>query len=386
MIYKMKNSIQHYHWGNTDYLPDLLGIDNKKQKPFAELWMGAHPKASSSILMPNGYQPLDKLIDSNEKLLPRGIRDQFQGFPYLFKILSIASPLSIQVHPSISQAHEGFKKEEEKHIALDDTERNYKDKNHKPEIIYAISDFWALKGFRKFSEIKENLLSLSSELYRDLDRMEQEKQPLSSFFAWLMNLEIEKKNLLFARVESHLEDSVKKEWVQTLMSYYPGDISSLAPLYLNLIHLNPGEALFQKAGELHAYLKGNGVELMANSDNVLRGGLTSKHMDLKELQRVVNFNTSTTEKVPFRNGYYDSPVKDFKLGELRGFKDEKIKLSSSPAVLLNLGEDLTVEDKKNSRCTIVKKGASVYIDSESRDLRLMSKKGWCFWALPGVES
>lgn len=353
MFYKMRNNFQHYHWGTKDYLPRLLSLENSENKPYAELWMGAHPKAPSEILMDDKWHSLYDVY-----------REKGNSFPYLFKILSIESPLSIQVHPSIPQAIKGFEKEEMQGILLDAAERNYKDRNHKPELIVALSDFWALKGFRSAEEVQNNFQFVPARIKDKWAGM-----GLKDFFLSLMNLKDDvKKKVLQAYIENP-EDSQEAYWVHQLVSLYPGDISALAPLYMNLVYLRPGEALFQADGELHAYLKGNGVELMANSDNVLRGGLTLKHIDLQELQTVASFKASEVHILNQPKHFYPSMVQDFELGIWDEVKDLTISIQKGPAILLNMEDEISVFNSQQNSIS-VGQGESLFIDTDTKEIKI----------------
>lgn len=369
MMYKMDNQIQHYHWGAKDFLPDLLNIENPEEKPFAELWMGAHPKASSRIYKEGQWVDLYQIIQQTGT-----------DFPFLFKILSIESPLSIQVHPSISQAREGFINENKAGIPLDASNRNYRDQNHKPEILVAISDFWALKGFRPFASILKNFEFAPREIRDHLQNWD-----IKTFYLWIMNLDEKKKQILLKSYADHSADSGEAYWVNELSRFYPGDISVLAPLYLNLVHLEPGEALYQESGELHAYLRGNGVELMANSDNVLRGGLTSKHMDLQELQSIVRFSPSFVDVLGNHKHFYPSGAEDFKLWEWKDFSRTRVELHHGPAILLNMGSPVDIHNDTAERMSL-KPGESIFIDQNIASLQVESRvenKGHFFMATKG---
>jgi len=368
MIYKMKNQIQNYHWGTRDYLPELLSLKSSNQ-PCAELWMGAHPKAPSEILQEDKWKSLYHLM-----------KERGEAFPYLLKILSIESPLSIQVHPNIYQAQKGYEREEQLGIERNAGVRNYKDKNHKPEMIVALSDFWALKGLRDMEEIQANFQFAPESLREAWKNMD-----LKTFFFSIMTLDNEDKETLLQAYNAESGNSDESDWVRTLQSDYPGDISVLAPLFLNLVHLRPGEALFQSDGELHAYLKGNGVEIMANSDNVLRAGLTSKHMDLEELMSVVRFVPSKVEILKESEHFYPSHVPDFELGVWKDAKETTIPILKEPLILLNIGSTLEVSDRKQ-KGLILKKGESIFIDKGTEEIGIISQgKGHFYLARRGMQ-
>lgn len=299
----LENIIQEYSWGSKTAIPELLGRE-PTGKPQAELWMGAHPKAPSKVVDGDKCIPLNELIESDPVgILGESVSSRFENeLPFLFKILAAGKPLSIQAHPNKAQAVEGFNRENSAGIPLDSPVRNYRDDNHKPELICALTPFWALNGFREFQEFGELLDKLAGysnfhDLY--LENAEVTGVVLKKIFDVIMDLDEEKKkawvDLTLVAAEKIADTNPAFQWILKLNEYFPGDIGILSPLFLNLVQLQPGEAMFLEAGDLHAYLDGLGIELMANSDNVLRGGLTPKHIDLPELMKVVNFEEKQIE-------------------------------------------------------------------------------------------
>ena len=295
----LQNTIQFYDWGSTSAIPLLLNQKNPAAKPWAELWMGAHPKAPSWLSCAGQRQSLiDWIRQYPDDILGRRTSEKFRNqLPYLFKVLAAAKPLSIQAHPDRAQAKAGFKRENKHKIPLDSPMRNYKDDNHKPECICALSEFYALYGFRPISDIVGLMTAACpAGLSRQLHHLETrpDSQGLRNFYTALMTLEPARQKQVVAEAMQNLDeidDPDAAVWMKKLSAAYPADIGILSPILLNLVRLEPGQALFLPAGELHAYLAGLGVELMANSDNVLRGGLTAKHIDVPELLRVVNFES-----------------------------------------------------------------------------------------------
>jgi mannose-6-phosphate isomerase len=295
----LENSVQEYEWGSYTGIPELLGKQPDFRKPYAELWMGAHPKSPSMVKREGRLVPLPDLIaHSPSDVLGQSVAVKFDNqLPYLFKVLAARKPLSIQAHPSIEQARAGFERENNLNIPLDAFNRNYKDQNHKPECLCAISSFWVLSGFRNRTDIL-NLMSrvCPQTLKEELASFEQQpnEQGLKKFFYTLMTLNHEQKARVVSEAvqnaQSFFHNVPEFKWMLRLHREYPSDIGILSPLMLNLICLNPGQAIFLPARELHAYLYGVGIELMANSDNVLRGGLTHKHIDVPDLLQVLNFH------------------------------------------------------------------------------------------------
>ena len=303
-IARLKNPVQEYAWGSKTVIAKLLGEPAPSARPQAELWIGAHPKAPSQVFQGDRWIPLPHWIeDSPEEILGTGVAKRFSNkLPFLFKVLAAGMPLSIQAHPDLEQARKGFVFENEKEIPLQASHRNYRDDNHKPELICALTSFWCLNGFRKIEDIiglvgktgNVDLTALSGCLYET-----PTNRALQIFFSRLMTMDKKLQSQLVEKVM----DSVKRldeqetvfQWMTHLHQSYPSDIGVLSPLFLNLVQLQPGEALYIPARTLHSYISGAGIELMANSDNVLRGGLTSKHIDVTELLKSLRFVEQPTE-------------------------------------------------------------------------------------------
>lgn len=260
--------------------------------------MGAHPRGTSVVTFNRTRISLQELVEKHpNEILGKATAEKFSNrFPYLFKVLAASKPLSIQAHPNLFQARRGFNIEKEQGIALEAYNRNYKDENHKPECICALTDFWALNGFRNLSEIIKYMNKiLPDELNNMLKRDEGHAvaNGLKIFFRNIMSLKNSVKGRILDAALRYAaasdQEDIVSQWMLKLQDEYPGDIGVLSPIFLNLVCLKPGEAMFLEAGELHAYLEGVGIELMANSDNVLRGGLTPKHIDVAELMNILNF-------------------------------------------------------------------------------------------------
>jgi len=293
----LKNEVMDYSWGSPFFLPKLLGKQNPSGRPWAELWMGAHPKAPSKVKYKNRWVSLKALIEQHpQEMLGRRTAERFGNtLPYLFKVLAVAKPLSIQAHPSSKQAKAGYQTENRLGIPLDSPQRNYRDSNHKPECICAMSKFHALCGFRKFSDMVALLTACCPHgMAAELKHLTKNPDAagLKKFYFELMRMDSARRRRVIDETlknTNKLSEQRLRYWIELIAAEYPNDIAILSPLLLNLICLEPGQALFLPAGELHAYLDGFGIELMANSDNVLRGGLTEKHIDLQQLMDVVHF-------------------------------------------------------------------------------------------------
>jgi mannose-6-phosphate isomerase len=331
VICELENTIQPYAWGSHSALAELRGESAPTTAPEAELWMGAHPLAPSRLAATG--QSLTALIaDAPEQLLGAKLSDQFGAkLPFLLKVLAAAAPLSLQAHPSIEQARQGFAADEAAGIPLDAPNRNYKDQNHKPELLCALGEFWALCGFREVAPTLELLGELDvTELspYRQTLAAEPNEHGISKVFSALLQAPPELRQALAkattaacrARAPSSTRFSAELGWAARIGELYPGDVGVVSALLLNLIRLEAGEAIYLPAGNLHAYLGGTGVELMASSDNVLRGGLTPKHVNVPELLRVLDFHPLRVEPLrPVAGGAhgaehtYDTPAREFRL-------------------------------------------------------------------------
>ena len=326
----LENEIQEYAWGSRTALAEWLGRPIPSPEPQAEMWMGAHPRAPSRVCIDGREWSLLELIRSHprEVLGPR-VCERFAGrLPFLFKVLAAEKPLSIQAHPDARQASEGFARDEARGIARDAPTRNYPDASHKPELVCALTPFHALRGFRPVPEIRAlvdrlevpSLGAAIACLGRDT-----EEAALRDFLAGLLALDGPRRlrvvGEVVAAAAARAGEDAAFECVVRLHEEHPGDVGVLAPLYLNAVRLEPGQAMFLPAGELHTYLHGMSVELMANSDNVLRGGLTAKEVDVPELLRVLRFRASpveilTPEADAAGSSSFRTPTDEFRLSLL----------------------------------------------------------------------
>ncbi|HYQ04211.1 MAG TPA: mannose-6-phosphate isomerase, class I [Polyangiaceae bacterium] len=324
----LENPIQKYAWGSHAAIASLLGTRVPSSEPEAELWMGAHALAPSLVLPER--EPLSRLIERKpERMLGAASIARFGArLPFLLKVLAAETPLSLQAHPTLAQAQAGFADEEARGIALDSPERNYKDASHKPELLCALTPFSALCGFRKIEDTLELFRTLKlphvSFLADILEELPTEAG-LSQLFSTLLGLSAERRAELAREVLDRctllaaLEGPFQHEfsWAVQIGVLYPGDIGIVSALLLNLVKLTPGEAIYLPAGNLHAYLQGVGVEIMANSDNVLRGGLTPKHVDNRELLRVLAFRAGPVNvlrgELQGSARVYQTPAAEFEL-------------------------------------------------------------------------
>ena len=338
----LENPIRPYAWGSPTAIPELLGVEPTGE-PQAELWMGAHP-ASPSFL--GGRSLVDVIAADPSGELGAAVLDGFgPRLPFLLKVLAAANPLSLQAHPNPEQAREGFERENAEGLALDASDRNYKDAYAKPELICALTDFSALVGFQPPARTLASVDALGAaelEPYVAHLREQPDARGVRAAFTMLMTAPASEQRRLVASVLARAESSSAPEaaLVRLLGSKYPGDPGVVAALLLNHVVLRPGEALFLPAGNLHAYLSGVGVEILANSDNVLRGGLTSKHIDLPELLRLLDFTPAAArvlvpESRPGGEEVYPTPATDFRLSRIALSDEREVKLEPlGPQILL----------------------------------------------------
>jgi mannose-6-phosphate isomerase len=366
-IYKLYSQIKHYEWGSPRLLPQFLNLENNDGSPCAEMWMGTHSGAPS-------------MAKYGEKLINLG---EISGeLPFLFKLLGVEKPLSIQAHPNKEQAEKGFKRENKAEIAITSHRRNYKDANHKPEILCALSDFTLMAGFRKTEEIKacvETFLPVAPALNDAFSSMLRalESGSLSAFIGVLFGLSKIERRCLCALISDRKEiefgafSPAQWELVKRLAVLYPEDPAIMSPFYLNHITLQSGQAIFIPAGVLHSYLGGFGIELMASSDNVLRGGLTRKYTDIQELMNILDFNPYMPPVcTPDSSSWfcYKMPCNEFFLALMRGGgTDSFFPVKEAAICIVTEGELLSGGMK-------FKKGESFFIP-QNKDGELLSFGG-----------
>jgi mannose-6-phosphate isomerase len=385
----LKNTVQEYAWGSYTAIAELSGKNTPSDRPQAELWMGAHPKAPSMVKYGGKWVSLLELIKNNpEDILGKETAQKFNNtLPYLFKVLAAAKPLSIQAHPGKTQAISGFEKENRLGIPIDAYNRNYKDDNHKPECICALTPFWALNGFRRVSEILLLMEKICPQgLAGELDdfRNQPDKQGLKNFFTVLLTMEPERKKQVIdnALKNAHRfsEDDNLFKWTIKLYNEYKADIGIFSPILLNLICLKPGQAMFIPSGTLHAYLDGVGIELMANSDNVLRGGLTSKHVDVRELLSILDFeergvNIIASKKSKDFEMIYLSPAEEFVLSVISDNKEIAYKspVKRSIEIILCTNGKALIRDIDNNIAIDLDRGVSVVIPASVQNYTINGK-------------
>lgn len=345
-IYRMKNPIQNYAWGSKVAFQQMFGVANPEHLPQAEIWMGAHPNGCSELIDEQGNTlRLDTFIQQDAVATLGDAKTHFGELPYLFKVLAAAEPLSIQVHPDKANSEQGFAAENAAGIPLTAAQRNFKDPNHKPELVYALTPYRALNGFREFADIVVLLTGLAlPALQSEIDTFCQQPtgETLKVLFTASLRLQGDARRDTVAGLLSAAQQQQDKEAfaeVLRLAAFYPEDMGLFAPLLLNVITLQPGEAMFLYAQTPHAYLQGVGLEAMASSDNVLRAGLTPKHIDIDALVANVDFVAKPHNELlmqPFVIGpvrEYPIPVNDFTF-TLVDLSEEGLESQTSTALLL----------------------------------------------------
>ncbi|MFE5895600.1 mannose-6-phosphate isomerase, class I [Streptomyces sp. NPDC056462] len=318
-MYRLDNTVRPYAWGSTTAIPKLLGAEPTGE-PQAEMWMGAHPGAPSRTERGTLVEVIE--ADPERELGEAAVAKFGPRLPFLLKILAAGAPLSLQVHPNLEQAKEGYEDEERRRIPVDAGHRNYKDANHKPELICALTEFDGLCGFRDPVAAADALDGLgvdSLKPYVDLLHAHPEDAALREVLTAILSADPDE----MARTVADAAAACARLGgdyapYADLAHHYPGDPGVIAAMLLNYVRLQPGEALFLGAGIPHAYLSGLGVEIMANSDNVLRCGLTPKHVDVPELLRVVRFEAGDPgvlrpEASPDGEEVYETPIDEFRL-------------------------------------------------------------------------
>ncbi|MFC9299255.1 mannose-6-phosphate isomerase, class I [Streptomyces sp. NPDC057011] len=318
---RLTNTIRPYAWGSTTAIAKLLGVEPTGE-PQAEVWMGAHPGAPSRIDRGSGETALSDVIaaDPEGELGAATVAKFGVRLPFLFKILAAGAPLSLQVHPDPAQAAAGFEDEERRGVPVDASHRNYKDPHHKPEMLCALTPFDGLCGFRppeQAADLIEGLGVRSLKPYADLLRAHPEDAALREVLTAVLTADREEMAHTVTEAAAAAERlGGPYAPYASLVHDFPGDPGVIAAMLLNHFRLQPGEAVFLGSGIPHAYIHGLGVELLANSDNVLRAGLTPKHVDVPELLKVVKFEPGDPHVLrPEGDGeeVYEAPVDDFRL-------------------------------------------------------------------------
>ena len=376
MIRKITNQAQPYAWGSRTLISDHLAIEPTGQ-PMAEIWFGTH----SSSMARDFEDPTKTLLQ-----LRNG-----KPLSFLLKILAADSPLSIQAHPNLEQAAAGFERENQAGISIDASNRNYKDAGHKPEMIVALSEFEALCGFRSVEYIRELLEDIQSyPAAEDLKAAaahwkELLSESLRSLFSHLLNSRSHF-GVLSVALAALADFDSRFELCMRLNALYPGDPGVFIALMMHHVHLKPGQALYLPAGNIHAYLSGLGVEVMAASDNVLRGGLTAKHIDVAELEAVADFSTENIElvqQIEVAAGLveFKTEVDDFILYRVEPSGQRvlaDLQLGADAVILCTAGE-VAVSNSLGERL-VLQRGEAAYSSKEAR-LTTFAGSGTAFVAI-----
>ncbi len=393
-MHLLRGAVRTYAWGSRTAIADFVGAPSPTPHPEAELWFGTHPGDPAWLKTEDGERSLLEALRADpEGELGPVVRGRFgDTLPFLVKVLAADEPLSLQAHPSTEQATEGFAREERMGIPVSAPNRNYRDRSHKPEIIVALSQFEALAGFRPAVHTVKLLQALGVadlDPYINLLSGQRDEDGLRALFTtWITCPQPDLDVLVPAVLDGaiHYVRSGSKEFareaktVLELGERYPGDAGVLASMLLNRLSLAPGEALYLPAGNLHTYLHGVGVEVMANSDNVLRGGLTPKHVDVPELLRVLDFTPAEDVVVipeTRRDGaetVYPTPAPEFAVtvlnidGEQLGHEIDAPTRHDGPQILLCTQGAVTVNAKAGT--VVLERGSAAWVAADDGPIRL----------------
>lgn len=350
-IYALRGVVQHYAWGGQEFIPHLLGTTNENDQPHAEYWIGTHSKGPAQIKVNGEWKSLATLTK----------------LPYLLKILDVEAMLSIQSHPNKQQAEIGFNRENTAGIPLDAAHRVFRDDNHKPELMVALSDFWLLHGFRPLESINEWVQAMPA--FRNA--FTEEINDIKAFYTQIMRMSEAEQVAILSDLKQDLSqvDTADKDlphyWASKAFDDYGMDLGIFSIYFFNLVHLNEGEAIYQEAGIPHAYLEGQNIEIMANSDNVFRAGLTPKHIDIDLLLAHLSFDPVVPKVIsPQPSAKYElrypSPATEFEIRiiDLAAGEFLKLKSFSSECYFMLRGQ---VQIESEADDLLIQKGESFYM-------------------------
>jgi mannose-6-phosphate isomerase len=397
-VHLLRGAVRTYAWGSRTAIADFTGRPTPTPHPEAELWFGAHPGDPAWLETEAGERSLLATLAADpEGQLGGAVCDRFgDTLPFLVKVLAADEPLSLQAHPSAQQAAEGFDREERLGIPITSPTRNYRDRSHKPELLIALDQFEALAGFREAQRTVKLMKALAvSDLdpFVELLSGQSEADGLRALFTtWITAPQPDLDVLVPAVLDGAIhyirsgatEFAAELKDVLELGERYPGDAGVLAALLLNRISLRPGEAIFLPAGNLHTYLRGMGVEVMANSDNVLRGGLTPKHVDVPELLRVLDFRPAAESSLRARTWHdgpeliYGTPATEFAVsclridGEHLGHEIDAAVRHEGPQILLCTGGAILVHAKSSS--LTLQRGQAAWVPADDGPIRLVAEQ------------
>lgn len=397
-MHLLRGAVRTYAWGSRTAIAEFTGRPSPTVHPEAELWFGAHPGDPAWLQTDDGEESLLQVVaDDPEGQLGATAVGRFgEALPFLVKVLAADEPLSLQAHPSQQQAQEGFDREDRLEIPVSAPTRNYRDRSHKPELLVALGQFDALAGFRPVARTVELMRALAvSDLdpYINLLSDQSDADGLRALFTtWITAPQPDLDVLVPAVLEGAINYirsgektfAAEAKTVLELGERYPGDAGVLAALLLNRISLQTGDGIYLPAGNLHAYLHGVGVEVMANSDNVLRGGLTPKHVDVPELLRVLDFTPTPEDGLRpeiVREGtelIYRTPAPEFSVsvlcvdGDQLGHEIDAPSRHDGPQVLL-CTEGAAVVQAKGGAVTL-ERGAAAWVAADDGQIRLTAEQ------------
>ena len=388
----IRGAIRNYAWGSRSAIAEFTGRPAPTAHPEAELWLGAHPGDPARLEGPRGETSLlDAIAEDPQAQLGSAVRDRYGDvLPFLVKVLAAEEPLSLQAHPSAEQAVEGYQREDRRRVPLKSPMRNYRDRSHKPELLVALGDFEALVGFRPAARSVALMRALEVPGLDPFIGLLADQSDASSlralFTTWITAPQPDLDVLIPAVLEGAVsyirsgatEFAPEFRAVLELGERYPGDAGVLAALLLNRISLKCGEGIFLPAGNLHSYLQGMAMEVMANSDNVLRGGLTPKHVDVPELLRVLDFTPVVDARVRTRRDgielVYETPTAEFAApvlildGDDLGHEVDVPSCHDGPQVLVCTEGSVIVRAKSDE--VLMQRGAAAWVAADDGPIRL----------------
>jgi len=397
-LYPLENTVQHADWGSRTRIQELLGTE-PDGTPAAELWLGAHPSAPSRV---NGDGSLLELVRSApDAMLGRRVADEYgPRLPYLLKVLAAERALSLQVHPKPHAARAGFNRENRQGLPPGDPGRSFHDDQHKPEMVVALTEFEGLAGFRAPRAVLDLLDGLDGDLVAAVRAVLRDDRSPGGVKAAFSHLVAARRDpgaaddvattvaSVTARLAAGSPSSRADATVLQLARQHPGDPAALASLLLNRVTLDPGQGLFLPAGEVHAYLSGLGVEIMASSDNVLRAGLTTKLVDEAALVECASFVPRPPQPPRTRSAggrgqvtTYRAPVREFALTVADVDPAEDVDLpAEGPRIVLCLSGDLKLTADGCPAPATLHRGGSVFVPHDAGELRLSgSGHAVCAW-------
>lgn len=392
----LRNTIQPYAWGAVDGIASIVGSEPTGGTE-AELWVGTHPAAPSLVVDDPEGRTLAEVIaaDPARWLGPELADAGHTALPFLLKVLAIGRPLSLQAHPSAAQARAGFDREEAAGVPVDAPERNYRDASPKPEALIALSSTWALCGFRKPLEAANLLAGLGVEAFDPLIAVlaEVTEGSVRTVVEWLLRLD-DRSRAGVAEAVAQAVSRVRGDdlddprvWVRRLVDAFPGDPTAVAPLLLKVVRIDPGDGIHLPAGNLHAYLEGSGIEIMSASDNVLRGGLTSKHVDVDELLSILHFDSGVTPKpdnIDRADGIstYDADEESFALATIPPTGATVDVTPTGPSIFLATGGPVSLAGPDGS-VEVLDGGVAAFVAPGTGTYRV-SGPGRLWWGTTGA--